>query len=396
VVRGVRLGLAVSDAAVRLLGLRDGVVVWAAESEWDGAVGLERAVTALLIQAPGRKWRRHLVRATIGPSRCQTRLIEGLPTLTDPRVVTALLRENVSRFFLRNGVPLVTSDAVRGAGDTWWGTAFEEPIVDALRRAGAQCRARIEIVVPTIAVIPSLTDATELCWRDGNTTILARVRDGRLLEAHRLAEHLEQPHSLPESIAALAALGTSGVSYLDAFAVAREARSDRWPALVPGRVERDRPLPRWRLLTAAAALGVALLGAALAPGLRARTAAMRAERELARLTPIAGPALNEESELRKFEGAMAEYGRMRRSAERPMTRFLAQLAALLPDSAALIALRTDSAGGQLSLLGPSIAGVMARLERWPLISSPQIVGPITREMVEGRERERATVRFLHR
>ena len=393
---GMRVGLGVSDGTVRIIGLREGAVVWAAESEWDDAGALECAVITLLTQAPGPRWPSRRVRAAIGPSHCQTRLIEGLPPLTDARVVTALLKENVSRFFLRNGVPLLTSGAVRGAGDTWWGTAFEEPTIDALRRAGAQCRVRIEIVAPTIAVIPLVTHASELHWRDGNTTILVQLRDGRLHRAPRLAESREQSHGLPGSIAALQALGASGDAYLDAYAVALEPSTDRWPALVPGRAERDRPLPRWRLPAATAALGLALLGAALAPGLRARGAALRAERELNRVAPTASAALAEESELRKFEGALAEYGRMRRPAERPMTRFLAQLAALLPDSAALIALRIDGAGGQLSLLGPSIAGVLARLERWALISSPQIVGSITRELVAGQERERATVRFLHR
>lgn len=81
------------------------------------------------------------------------------------------------------------------------------------------------------------------------------------------------------------------------------------------------------------------------------------------------------------------------ASRRSTTTLLADLTRALPKEAALVAFRIDTAGGTLVALGTRAAQVMTALEAVKEIASPEIVGPVTRETMGGREVERVTVRF---
>jgi hypothetical protein len=98
------------------------------------------------------------------------------------------------------------------------------------------------------------------------------------------------------------------------------------------------------------------------------------------------------AELRRVTAALDEVAAFDAS-RRPATTLLAELTRALPDGAAMVALRIDSAGGSLVAVAPRAPAVLMPLERVPGIRAPEIVGPVTREVLGGREVERVTVRF---
>jgi len=86
---------------------------------------------------------------------------------------------------------------------------------------------------------------------------------------------------------------------------------------------------------------------------------------------------------------IAAFSERRRSA----TLFLEALSAALPPEAAIVALRTDSAGGNLMALTPRASAVLSALDSITAVAAAEIVGPVTREIIGTRELERVTVRF---
>ena len=388
-----RIGLAVGNGALRAIGLRRGAVVWTAMAPFADVGELERIAGELLAEAPRPPWRIGAVLA-VGPARSQTRRISGLPPVRDARTVTTLVRESIGRFFLRNGIPFVSSDAVRGMDDSWWVTAFEEPLVTAVTNACRQARIRLEAVQPTIVIVPAALGLVDLVWQDDATLTSARFDGGRLAEVCRRPEGLATP--LPSLPATLAAMGEQGASFADAYAAAIDAGRSHSSALRPRARDTESPPPKWRLVAAIGACAVAGAAALAAPALGAYARAIHTERQAVALEPAARQAMGFERELLRFQAALRELDDLAASASLPHVRLLAALGGALPPDAALTALRIDTSGGQLGVLAPRIAALLDRLERSPLISAPQIVGPITRERSGDRERERATIKFVLR
>jgi hypothetical protein len=59
----------------------------------------------------------------------------------------------------------------------------------------------------------------------------------------------------------------------------------------------------------------------------------------------------------------------------------------------LVTARLDSLGGAVVVLAPHATSTLASLDSVAGIAAPQIVGPVTKEVVGSRELERATVQF---
>ena len=134
---------------------------WAcAGTAYDGAS--RRHSTPILISRPrlalfcgrfhvggrhGRPW----------PSRSATSIqlkrLPRLPSLSDSRALTSLVRENVSRFFVHNGLPLMTSALRVDAPGDAWGAAVERPLLDAVARACAIAKMRVTRIVPAATVL---------------------------------------------------------------------------------------------------------------------------------------------------------------------------------------------------------------------------------------------------
>lgn len=100
---------------------------------------------------------------------------------------------------------------------------------------------------------------------------------------------------------------------------------------------------------------------------------------------------------RRALGAAAELVDSVERAERGRGRTLEQLAGLsvaLPDSAYATSLALDgNGGGELAVVARRSSEVAAALERVRTIATPRIEGTVVREVAEGRDWERFTVRF---
>ena len=135
------------------------------------------------------------------------------------------------------------------------------------------------------------------------------------------------------------------------------------------------------------------MAAAIAPGVAAERAGSAARAELGALTKARGELHEAEKNLGLVNGALAEVAEVENRRRSPLG-FLAQLTSALPEGSAVVTLGIDSVGGTVVALTPQAASLVNRLDTIPLVVGPEIVGPVTREIVAGRELERVTVRFL--
>lgn len=388
------VGLGVSEDVVRAVVVRDGRVIWGAESSV-GSQPIDAAVAELLMAAPLRRWPRPRIVAAVGPARAQLRRIAGLPRVSDSKVLARMIGESAGRFFLRNGVPLVTTGVRRHGESEGWSAAIEQPVVAAVE-SGCRTRGlRLSAVVPTMAVLQHALQGEALDWWDGDICARLTLVGNRLNTLRRLnavvASADVRDADPPRSVAPLRTLGAESWRFADAYGAAVTSATDD---LVhrPARVPRARPVPAWRLWLAGAAIVLAFAAALVVPTLVSRRAVSRATAELSRLARQRGAAVAAEADLTHLSAALdevASFGRERRSA----SRFLDALAHALPAGAALVTVRADSAGGLLVALTPRAALLIGKLEDVPNLSTPTIVGPVTREVAAGAEVERVTIRF---
>ncbi|MBB4638029.1 hypothetical protein [Longimicrobium terrae] len=383
----VTLGIAVGADRIRAVALNGGRIVAANETTMAEG-GVQAAVAELLAGAPLPRFPRPRVVVALGPSRSQTRRIGGLPPLDDARMLAEIVREGVSRFFLRNGVPLATTGVRMVEPGVVWAAALDERV---LREVDAACRAaglRVDRYVPSLAVLGhALTDG-EVVWADGGWTVEARYAVTELASVRRLPEGTAIVP--PPVVPALARLGEDAWQYADAYGA---AALPAWEPLAlrpagggPGTV------PRWRVAVAAAAALAALTFTALAPALRAMRAEDEAAARIAKVQSRHRAAAETERELVRVTAGLREAAAFGAGSYSPLL-LLSDLTAALPAGSALITLRVDTAGGSLVALSPRAEAVVQPLEKVPGLVSPEIVGPVTRESLLGRELERVTIRF---
>jgi hypothetical protein len=392
----VRVGIAVAGGVVRVVAVRGGNVLWAGESSVDGRT-IEAAVADLLTARRLRRWPRPTIVAAVGPARAQLRRLSGLPPIVDAGALARLVSESTSRFFLRNGVPLVTTGVRRDRdGDSeGWGAAIEQPVIAALEAA---CRAhglRLAAVLPTLAVIPHALHGDSLTWGDGEVRAHLTLTDGHLTSMRRTvadaAASASEHDAVPLAVPGLAALGADGWRFADAYGAAVASVRDPL-AYRPARAASAAPIRTWRLVAAGIACAVALASAILGPTLMTRHAAAQATGALAALTRQRRAAEGAESDLVHVSRALDEVAAFD-SDRHPATLLVNDLARALPTGGALVTLRVDSAGGTLVALAPRAAILIERLEHVPGLATPTFVGPVTREVAAGSEVERVAIHF---
>ena len=392
----MRIGLAVASDSVRMVAVRDERILWAGESPLDAATPIERAAGKLLGEIPLPRWPRARVIAAIGPAQSQVKRLTGLPPVADARVVAQLVRESPGRFFLKNGIPLATTGVRLVAAGDAWGAALDEPVVRAIADVCRQRRVTLRGVVPTVLVLGRSLEDARVVWHDGDVSAELTLSAGALEAIRRVPMGSEHGEAAPEPRAALRALGGDAWRFADAYAAAM-TDDDEPLAVRPGRAaahEASR-VPRWRLALAAAALALAMLAALIAPGLAGARAGREAERTLRAIAGERAKVVRDEADLRDITSALNEAAAFHRSRRSPVV-FLASLADLLPPTAQLVAVRLDTAGGNLVALAPRAGDVISRLERLDGVEAPEAVGPVTREYVGQQEKERVTVRFRWR
>ncbi|MGH7718685.1 MAG: hypothetical protein ACREON_07575, partial [Gemmatimonadaceae bacterium] len=255
-----RVGLGVASDAVRAVIVRGTAIVWSAESARRDGEALSDAIHRALASAPLPRWPRPRVSVAVGPSLAQTKRLAELPPITHAPTVTRLVAEGSSRFFLRNGVPIVTTGVRLTEPGEGWAAAIEEPIVEELvgacRRRGIALRA----IVPTVVVLPIALDGQDMTWVDGPVCAELSYENGGLRSVRRMERSQGGEPSAVCPRKSLTTLGEQGWRFADAYGAAmlspREPLALRAASWTSGGVTTR----RWRLRLAAASLVVVLVG----------------------------------------------------------------------------------------------------------------------------------------
>jgi hypothetical protein len=387
--RWLRLGLGVSRDSVRAVLVREGTVLWHAERVV-GDQSLREVIEELVGMAPLTGWRRPPVIAAVGPVSAQARLLSGLPPI-DAGALRELVRESAGRFFLRNGVPLVTTGVrLKSEGEGWAG-AIERPVVEAIEAACQRHRLRLAAVLPAIMTVGHGLPDDTVEWPDGEVRARLTRAHGLVRSISRIIVDDEAETAHPLVAPALAALGADGWRYADAYGAALSSPNDTM-AYTPVRSWHTAGgIPRWRLVLASSVLTITIVVAFTLPMLLAARRADRATQVLAQLAAQRRSAIAKETSVDQIARAVATVREFERS-RRSQTALLAAITRVLPERSAIVMLRSDSAGVTLVALAPRAALLLSRLEHVPGIAGASVVGPVTREVSGAVEVERVTVR----
>lgn len=398
--RRLTIGLGIGSQSLRAVGVSGSTVRWKTELQREDGDSLEEALSTLfarcpLQQQPRVPWMRPQVVAAVGPSLVQVKRLSGLPLLQDPVALSAVIREGAGRFFLKNGVPLRTSDVSVTEPGTAWAAAFEAPVVEQLQRVCADAGLTLRAIVPAAITLGQVAPDGELTWTDGCVQAELTYREHELASIRQLrasgdSERLEAVQPLSPH-AALESLGDNAMHYADAYGAARVEFGARL-VLSASSASRVGASSRTRLRIAATALCVSVVAALLLPPLLAVRSAASARARLTLIAPEVRKARRIERELGQVSSTLervSEFAAERRS----VTALLERITAALPDHAAIVTLELDSARGTMVALAPRASQVTDALERVSGVASPQVVGPITPVTTRVGVVERVTVRF---
>jgi hypothetical protein len=402
---GLTVGIGVSADSVRAVGVERDAVRWAIELERSEGESLGDALGALIERCPLARWPRARVTVAIGPSAVQVKRLTALPPLTDDDALAAVVREGVGRFFLRNGVPLLTSGVRVVEPGTAWAAAYEAPVVEEVERScrAAARRLKLHAIVPTAIALAHAVDggheSEPMVWADGEIRTMLTFSAGTIASLRRLPTRGELrgisesgAQSLP---AALERLGERALDFADAYGATRVSRGEPLCARIGGAASPSAASPsgmRKRLAFAATAFALAGLVAILGPGLIALHSAHQSRVRLAAIAKELQAVERNERELGQVSDALGEVADFEAS-RRSATMLLASISHALPKEASLVAFQADTVGGTVVALSQRAALVTTALEKVDEIASPEIVGPVTSETMGSREVERVTVRF---
>jgi hypothetical protein len=397
----LRIGLGVSGNSIRAIGLRDRAVLWALESPIEPGQPLAPQITALLARVPNARasWKRPRVMAAVGPALVQTKRLSGVPTTTDARLASALVREGARRFFMLGSEPAITSDVVSIDGEPW-AAAFDRHLVDAIESACEQAKVVLDGIVPAVTILSGAISGDAISWRDGDDCFDIRYVDGAMRSLKRVPctgqpKDQADPTLATEqhAVSDLAVLGDDSPRFADAYAAA---------VLPTARIAFGAPLQRdgaaaaivsrRRAVLATGLCAAAILAAAIAPGLATERAGRDARNALGSLASARADLRETEKNLGWVTSALDEVARVE-ARRRSALAFLGHLTTALPEGSAVVALRLDTASGTVVALTSRASSLVSRLDTIPSVVGPEIVGPVTRETVSARDLERVTVRF---
>lgn len=339
------MGIASEEGRLWAVVVRRGRAVWAAESSYGNEADLAEALASLAASRPRGT---RTLSVALGASLVTVKSVQGLPPLK-ARDLAAHVQLKSRRYFLQNGIPLVTGVAERPTNDpaSVLAAAVETPLVEAVvagtRQAGLDCRA----IVPAV-LLPAPPDSV-LPGNDG------------LRLAYAAATTRRYPIAL----------------------TTESWRHDQR--------SRQLRLTRRLALIAAISLGFGLVAQIAGPAWRLQ----RDSRELTGLRDALTSALAVRADL----DAVTEALRVttREQAERSRTaRLLADLAPALPDSVFLTGLELRGDTGTVNGYAAHAATAVAAMQRVSGVERAALEGAVVRDMVGDAERERFTVRFVWR
>ncbi|MGH7649081.1 MAG: PilN domain-containing protein, partial [Gemmatimonadaceae bacterium] len=386
-----RLGLGIGGGRVSAVLIDGDAVRWASTRPRVHDEPLTHTIGALLAACPRSRFRPPIVIAAVGPAAAQLKLVTDLPPLAQPSVLAAVVREHASRFFLKNGIPLLFSDVRTISATSAWIASFEEPVVRDTIAACTDAGLTLGLVTPAAVALRLATSDLAILWYDDDVDLAVRYANGAPASA-RSAPSTGAPREVPRFLSAFAALTGREAELMDAAGAARVPRAE--PIALRGQALRLTKEPsRRRLAVSGAVCAGAIIAALLVPAIASWRVARQAHVLDAAVQQQVRGAERDARELASVTsalGALAAFTQSRRS----LTLLLAQLTRALPEGSALLAFQVDSAGtGSIVAVAPRAAAVVDAVERVPGFASPEIVGPVTREAAAGKQLDRVTVRF---
>lgn len=383
-----RIGIAVATDRVRAVGVRGRRILWSSEVEVLEVGGIAAAVDSMIAAAPMAHRFRPTARVALGPSFSQIKPLTGLPPLGSTTLLARLVAEGAPRFFLAEGRSLLTGIRVLDTGEVW-AAGVDLALVRDIEAVCRSHRLRLEGVVPVAVALAWATEAREYAWQDGQLRIVVRGSTDCLEEVRRYrVDHGTALPPPPRVTQALGSLGNDAWRYADAYGAAVLPVAE-CVAVRPGR---RGGVPVLRMIAAACTVLLSVLAVWMAPAIAASHAGGAAAARIAGIDQERRVALQAEGELERFTTALLEiaaFDSQRRSA----LLLLGEIARALPDSTAIVSLRVERAEATMVAITPRAGAMFAPLQRVPGITFLEIVGPVTREVVRGREFERATLRF---
>ena len=404
-----RIGLSLTDGVMRAIAVRSERVLWTLAAALDADTPLDAEVAAFLRATPAASsWLTPHVVLAVAPSRAQLKCLPNLPEVPD-RVLAGIVREGAGRFFRKNGVPLDTSNVRRSVNGAWT-AAFERPLISSVASGCRIAGFALVAAVPSVAVVRHAVRMPVVRWSAEGTTFVLELDDsGALRSIHAVTGVEPSTAQAPAKVlaAALAPLAETAWEYAEAYgaAVSRDFVVDT--ALELRARRSDAPMVRRRLTIAIATCSLIWALAGVIPTMILLRQAAAARRDLVRLAPQRAAAATAVAELERANTQLMTLRAFDATRGR-MTALLRGAAASIPAGSAIVALRVDSVAGTLVAVSPHAGAFVEALEHVPDIASPEIVGPITRELAatsppfsapgapsagQAQELERVTVRF---
>lgn len=389
-----RVGVALSRDAIRAVAVRRNRIVWAAEATVERGAPLEAAISSLLTKAPLPRFPRPILNAAVGPHASQVRLVAGLPEAPGTAAAGAIIREHTASFFLKDGVPLITTNVQPTTKTEAFAAAIDGPYVDAVLRV---CRARhlqLGFIAPSAVCLPRAFEDRSFVWVDDNFVVDVSHIDGSL-ETIRT-----RPLSAAGSVEStsfrlappLSALGNNASRFADAYGV---AATEAVPTLALDSVTAgfwSWESTRRRLTPPAVLFAAGVMAIALSP-LSAVWAGQRAQVRLSRIRDDQVQTVV--STLDMLDRTTAIIGEVHgfASKRRDITNLLGALAAGLPAGTTVVSLELTDSLCQLGALSPNSADVLSAVRQIPGARSVELLGPVQHETMAGREIQRVTVRW---
>jgi hypothetical protein len=384
------IGVGVGAQHLCAVGVMSDRIELAVQLEREPGRSLADELEEMLRRAAVPRWTRATVVASIGPFACQTKLVCDLPILEQVDALTSVVREGAGRFFMRNGVSLITSSVLPTVAGSGWASAYEEPVISQVQRACESVRLPLRMAAPTALALTRATSVESIEWHDGDVALRIESRDGALRHVSRTVASCDSS-ATPKPVEALAKLGEGAWIYADAYGVTQLARNEPLALRFDsGHLGRSARSHRGRVAVIAAALSFA--AAVIAPAISSSLAQRSAERHLRAVASPVRDVLRNQRELEQITSALADAAAFSHS-RRPVIILLGSLSRSLPDSSVLVTLRIDSIGGTAVLLTNRTAEALRAFDNVAGVYAPEIVGPVTKEVNAGRELERATIRF---
>lgn len=387
-----RIGLAVGRESVRAVMMRRHRVVWTAELPYASLSELEATAGALLASAPPQRFRRPVIHVALGPHAAQTKRLVGLPEQADSDALAAVVREAIGTYFLKNGVPLLTTRVQPVAPGIAIAAAIDRPYIDALRAAGKVHGWRIGAVAPTAVALTHAIQESQFQWTDGPLTIeVSRSPAGTLDDVRTRPARGGPNNAAPSPVIPLAELGANALPFADAFGAA--ALDVREPLVIdPESSERARVWQRSTVIRLGLILLLGVVIAGLSP-FGAQWAGTRARTRVSQVRPGRWQVVS--TSLGQIDRVSAILRQAHRfvDSRTSLSTLLGELGRSLPDQTAVLEFDWRNTQGDIMVVTPNPSAVLAVVRRLPGVTVVELRGSVGRQVVAGQDLQRVTIHF---